>query len=107
MAKVTKKTAAKATAAAKQAKTAPMKAAAKKATTKKQLPKELLKSARPAASPHLSILDRLYETISSRRDADPSVSHSARACQGGAEIRRRGGGVPHRGGGRQPPRPHR
>jgi phosphoribosyl-ATP pyrophosphohydrolase len=83
MAKVTKKTAAKATAAAKQAKTAPMKAAAKKATTKKQLPKELLKSARPAASPHLSILDRLYETISSRRDADPSVSHSARLLSRG------------------------
>jgi phosphoribosyl-ATP pyrophosphohydrolase len=93
MPKITKKTVAKATATAKKIKAAPTKATTKKAgvkkagvkkaTIRKLLPKKLLKAAKPAPITQLSILDRLFDTISSRRDVDPSVSHSARLLSRG------------------------
>jgi len=66
MAKLTKKTTAK----------------PDKAADKKLLPKKLLKGIKPENS-HQGVLDRLFETITSRQDADPSVSHSARLLSRG------------------------
>ncbi|GAB0118900.1 phosphoribosyl-ATP diphosphatase [Acidisoma sp. 7E03] len=41
------------------------------------------KAAPPATGHDAGVLDRLWETIESRRDADPSVSHSARLMSRG------------------------
>jgi phosphoribosyl-ATP pyrophosphohydrolase len=85
MAKSTKKTTAKAAPIAKKGKTAP---AAKKIKTATKKVASKLK--RPAALAHAivqesgaSVLDRLFATIASRRDADPAVSHSARLLSRG------------------------
>ncbi len=74
MAKLTKKTPAKPV--------KPAKAATKKLVSKKLLPQKLLKGITPTDG-HQAVLDSLFDTITARRDADPSVSHSARLLSRG------------------------
>ncbi len=106
-----KKTAAKKTAAKKTAakKTDAKKIAAKKVGTGKVAAKQQARDTPVLAPPppmavgaSPAVLDRLWAVVEQRRNADPAVSPLgaaavARHRQGGAEVRRGGGGVPDRG----------
>jgi phosphoribosyl-ATP pyrophosphohydrolase len=52
----------------------------KKLTVKKLAPKNLR---RATVKPESPVLDRLWDVVMSRRDADPSISHSARLLSRG------------------------
>ena len=68
---------------------APAKAAVRKAVQRLTSAKPKRTGAAPAAGPRLepgstaAVLDRLFETVVARRDADPNVSHSARLLSRG------------------------
>lgn len=73
-------------------KAAPKKATPKKAAPKKAVPKKAVAQAAPphdpvtaAADPAATaeVLDRLWQVVMERRNADPSVSHSARLLSRG------------------------
>lgn len=71
-----KKAAPKAAKKAAPKKAPPKKAAASKAVAQADSPRESAAVADPAAT--AEVLDRLWQVVMERRDADPSVSHSAR-----------------------------
>ena len=71
-----KKAAPKAAKKAAPKKAAPKKAVAPKAVAQAEPPREFGAPANPAAT--AAVLDRLWRVVMERRDADPSVSHSAR-----------------------------
>lgn len=69
-----------------------MKAAAKKTTSRKNAAKKGTRKLKaPAPAPFLDetgeVLDRIFEVVQNRRDADPAVSHSARLlARGPAKV---------------------
>lgn len=65
-------------------KAAPKKSAPKKLAPKKAAAKKVVAKAAPAVlGRDAAVLDRLWATIESRRDADPAASHSARLMSRG------------------------
>lgn len=66
------------------AKTVKKNAAVKPKKTKKVAPKVRPSKRRPEAPiPESGVLDRLWQVVLSRRDADPAISHSARLLSRG------------------------